>query len=169
MLRSLKNFDLQTSSENTTQTNAQSSTKTSLSMAKKPSRIEFVKRDPIFDRNFKGRLNRTYHAFKASNVRKLPIVGDVHLSREEWPATAEDWQNLWKLKKMPALLSKIVYAIDEKNQAFKAIRLVFDSQTFQSFDLAATACTKRQVAHVSSRKPIRSIRIKQKNNVDGVS
>lgn len=127
MLRSLKHFDLQTSAENTTQTNAQSSTKTSLSMAKKPSRIEYVKRDPVFDQKFKGRLNRTYNAFKASNVRKLPIVGDVHLSREEWPATAEDWQNLWKMKKMPALLSKIVYAIDEKNQAFKAIRLVFDS------------------------------------------
>lgn len=29
------------------------------------------------------------------NVRKLPIVGDVHLGREEWPSLPEDWEALW--------------------------------------------------------------------------
>lgn len=70
---------------------------------------------------------------------------------------------------MPAQLSKIVYAIDEKNLAFKAIKLVFESQNFDSWDLEATSSPKRQVCHVNGRMPIRTIRIKQKNNVDGVS
>ena len=32
------------------------------------------------------------------NVRKLPIVGDVHLGREEWPSAPADWKNLWSIE-----------------------------------------------------------------------
>jgi len=32
------------------------------------------------------------------NVRRLEIVGDVHLSREEWPSLPEDWENLWSIR-----------------------------------------------------------------------
>ena len=48
------------------------------------------------------------------NVRRLPIVGDVHHEREEWPATAEDWQNLLSINNWPIKLCQIVYSVNEK-------------------------------------------------------
>ena len=45
----------------------------------------------IFQQNLVGRHNKAYLPFCMSNVRKLPIVGDVHLSREQWPSQPDDW------------------------------------------------------------------------------
>jgi len=64
------------------------------------------------------------------NVRKLPIVGDVHYAREQWPATTEDWQNLWSTNPLPVKLSKLVYSVNEKEQAFNSLSLQFANQEF---------------------------------------
>ena len=54
-----------------------------------------------------GMYNRSYVGFKMSNVRRLPIVGDVHLSREERPSLPIEWQNLWSIRPLPVRLLKI--------------------------------------------------------------
>jgi len=103
------------------------------------------------------------------NVRKLAIVGDVHLGREEWPSLPEEWENLWSIKPQPIKLSKITYCINKEEQCFSAISLSFREQTFQAYDLSATDKVLRRVCHVKQRHPIRTVKIKQRNNPQGIS
>jgi len=56
------------------------------------------------------------------NVRRKPIVGDVHMKREEWPETREDWSKLWSLPK-PIRVCKIRYSVNVRERAFDAISL----------------------------------------------
>lgn len=49
--------------------------------------------------------------FAMRYVRRLPIVGDVHLRREEWPSAPKDWLKLWMLPH-PIRVCKIRYAIN---------------------------------------------------------
>lgn len=88
------------------------------------------------------------------NVRKLPIVGDVHLSREQWPSTPTDWHNLWNIATVPAKLTKISYAVNEHAKAFSAFNLHFLDQKFPSYDLSATDNDQRKSATVRYRQPI---------------
>ena len=46
------------------------------------------------------------------NMRKLPIVGDVHLGRDQWPETPEDFLNIWQTRPLPLRLSKIIYQVN---------------------------------------------------------
>lgn len=103
------------------------------------------------------------------NVRKLAIVGDVHLGREEWPSLPEDWENLWSISFKPIKLSKIVYAVNKKEQCFNAISLSFRNQAFNAYDLSATDATFRRVCHVKQRYRVQTIKIKQRNNTAGIS
>ena len=64
------------------------------------------------------------------NVRKLPIVGDVHLGREEWPSLPEDWEALWNINPQPIRLSKITYSVNTAERCFNAISLSFREQKF---------------------------------------
>lgn len=66
-----------------------------------------------------------------SNVRLLPIVGDVYNGREQWPATQRDWQNLWHTQPLPVKLCKLVYSVNETEQAFNSISLEFVNQDFE--------------------------------------
>lgn len=78
----------------------------------------------------KSKSNTASWEYIASNVRRLPIVGDVHLEREEWPFTPEDWHNLLGITPAPVQLSKIIYSVNEDEEAFDAISLRFVNQDF---------------------------------------
>ena len=67
-----------------------------------------------FEETFIVRYGRKYSAFSLTNIRRLPIVGDVHLAREEWPSSQQDWVNLWSLPDLPAKLSRVSYSINER-------------------------------------------------------
>ena len=116
-----------------------------------------------------GRHNRLYDAFTMKKVRCLPIVGDVHLAREQWPSSPQDWRNLWSIRPLAVKLDKIVYSVNKREKAFNAISLRFLNQNFKSYDLSCTSQTKRITLHVKQRQAIQTVRIKQRNNPDGVS
>ena len=97
---------------------------------------------------------------KLKNVRKLSIVGDVHLGREEWPSLPADWKNLWSIDPKPIKLTKITYSINTGERCFNAISLLFKGQMFESYDLSATDVTMRRVCHVKQRYTIRTVKIK---------
>ena len=80
------------------------------------------------------------------NLRRLPIVGDVHLGRESWPSTQEDWENIFSIKPLPIKLCKIAYSVNEREKAFNAIRIHFKNQEFESYELQATERRKRLVS-----------------------
>ena len=71
-----------------------------------------------------------------NNVRKLPIVGDVHFGREQWPSEPEDWQNLLSITPLPIKLSKIIYTVNESEKAFESLAFKFSNQKFQSVYVA---------------------------------
>ena len=85
------------------------------------------------------------------NLRKLPIVGDVHLSRGQWPNRPEDWLDLWALEPMPPRLNRLVYTVNEQELAFTSISLQFARQEFESFNLHVTPAslgkTPNQLQH----------------------
>lgn len=91
------------------------------------------------------------------------------MGREEWPFLPEDWENLWGITFKPIKLSKIVYAVNKKEQCFSAISLSFRYQTFEAYDLSATDATLRRVCHVKQRHRVQTIKIKQRNNTAGIS
>jgi len=93
-------------------------------------------------------------------MRKLAIVGDVHLGREEWPTLPADWENLWSIEPQPIKLTKITYSINAAERCFDAISLQFKGQTFEAYDLSATDATLRRVCHVKQRPTIRTVKIK---------
>ena len=103
-------------------------------------------------------------------MRRLPIVGDVHLEREEWPSSPEDWHNLLSLQPGPVQLSRIFYSVNQTERAFEVISLHFRGQKFKAYDLSATSgkpnmnCIK-----LSSKMKPAIVKIKQRNTVDGVS
>ena len=117
----------------------------------------------------KYKANAAPWKYKAANVYRLPIVGDVHLEREEWPFSPEDWHNLLSITPAPVTLSKIIYSVNVDEEAFDAISLRFANQNFQSYDLAATDQTKRIKLKVQPNLRIRLIKIKQRNTIKGVS
>ena len=90
--------------------------------------------------------------FTMKNVRHLPIVGDVHLSREQWPSCAKDWQNLWSIQTLPIKLSKIIYSVNEQEMAFNSMSLHFQNQEFESFELAASNDCDSVVCQLKLRK-----------------
>ena len=108
-------------------------------------------------------------SWKLSKVRKLPIVGDVHLCREQWPSSVDDWRRLWGISPHPIKLAKIVYSVNAKEQAFNSIKLQFANQNFEGFDLSASDELPRKTCPVKLRKPITQIRIKQRNSLEGIS
>lgn len=83
---------------------------------------------------------KVFQPFNMKNVRRLPIVGDIHNSREAWPYTELDWVNLLGINPQPIKLSKLVYSINQEEGAFDAISLIFNNQEFKSHDLKATDC-----------------------------
>lgn len=106
-----------------------------------------------FERNagkdlIKGLHGKLYLPFTMENVRKLPIVGDVHYGREQWPSTQKDWSNLLSIAPLPVKLNKIVYSVNEKEAAFSSLGLRFASQTFESQILEATDHLDNLVCHV---------------------
>ena len=105
-------------------------------------------------------LQSQLQGLKLSQVRKLPIVGDVHLAREQWPQSPQDWNNLWSLGPKAIRLSKIVYSVNRQRKAFDMLGLVFAGQKFKSFELSATEHAKRLVCHVKLRHPITTVKIK---------
>ena len=116
-----------------------------------------------------GRNNKMFLPFTMKNVRHLPIVGDVHLSREQWPSDAKDWQNLWSIQPLPIKLSKIIYSVNEQEKAFTSISLHFQNQGFESFELAASNNGDSEVCQLKLRKSIATVKIKQRNTTEGVS
>ena len=90
--------------------------------------------------------------FTMKNVRHLPIVGDVHLSREQWPSSAKDWQNLWSIQPLPIKLTKVTYAVNEQEMAFNSISLQFQNQGFESFELAASNDCDSVICQLKLRK-----------------
>jgi len=86
-----------------------------------------------------------------ASVRRLPIVGDVHLQREEWPFSPNDWKDLLSIWPAPVQLNKIVYSVNEKEKAFDAISLRFKNQKFEAFDMAATQEKQRVSIKIQTR------------------
>jgi len=107
--------------------------------------------------------------FALRYVKRLPIVGDVHLGREEWPSTPQQWNQLWSIEPKPIKLSHIVYSVNRQERAFDAFSLRFVNQTFKSYDLVATDNSERLVCKVRIRSSIATIKIKQRNSLEGIS
>ena len=61
------------------------------------------------------------------NIRRLPIVGDVHLGREQWPEKPEDWASLWSTSPLPVRVSSIAYSVNEECKAFSSLGLRFSN------------------------------------------
>lgn len=101
-------------------------------------------------------------------VRRMPIVGDVHLGREEWPATPEDWDNLWNLPQ-PIKVSKLSYSINVDEMAFDALSISFAGQDFDAYEIKATNRRRRIVKALKLRQEIKIIKIKQRNTPEGIS
>ena len=112
---------------------------------------------------------KAFQPFTMKNVRRLPIVGDVHYTREVWPSTELDWSNLFSIDPLPIKLSKLVYSVNEEEQAFDAISLIFRNQEFKAYDFKATESAKRVTCSLPLRKHLQTIKIKQRNTPEGVS
>jgi len=96
-------------------------------------------------------------------------VGDAHYAREEWPTTQRDWENLWSLNPHPIRLTKIVYSVNKERKVFDAISFRFAGQTFKSYEMSATEHHKRLVCPVKLRHGISTVKIKQRNSIEGIS
>ena len=90
----------------------------------------------FLQQNLVGRHDKAYLPFKMSDVRKLPIVGDVHYAREQWPAQPDDWKDLLGISPLPIKLSQIIYSVNESEQAFDSLGLKFSNQKFESAYIA---------------------------------
>ena len=88
--------------------------------------------------------------FSHSRLRRMPIVGDVHLGREEWPSSPADWENFLSLP-WPIKLTTIVYAVNQEERAFNALSLRFAGQKFESYDMCATKKLRRILLPVKLR------------------
>ncbi len=109
-------------------------------------------------------------SYKISDIRRLPIVGDVHLQREEWPSSPEDWQNLLSIQPGPVQLNKIFYSVNQIEKAFEALSLNFRGQKFRAYSLSATSGKPNMSClNIPSKMKPAVVKIKQRNNVEGVS
>ena len=97
-------------------------------------------------------------------------MGDVHLERDEWPSSPEDWHNLLSIQPGPVKLSKIFYSVNKIEKAFDVISLQFLGQKFPEYNLSATNGKKyMSCIKISSQTKPAVVKIKQRNTVEGVS
>ena len=102
-------------------------------------------------------------------MRKLAIVGDVHYRRVQKPSSQADWQNLLKMRPLPLKLSNIEYSVNTEEEAFASLSFQFSNQNFEKWGLCACNEREKLSCAVKLNKPTRLVKIKQRNNLDGVS